>query len=320
MQELNEYTIATPFITGGNRSPNIGDYFIYRSAKDHFSLDPIALISSRVTPQSVPSDGFGKFILQLGSNCIRADFRLFGAKDTSELENLPPIHLVGVGAVGIGPVLTGFDRQAIEHFAYLFNKGGTISCRDQESFDALRKQFPGAKVYLHGCPTALWPLERGASHQKKETQFNTVFTITERFGLQREMGIFRETRGLFSGGKVPMVLCHQGIPDALWSLSKLWGFKLAKETPKTLWKFYSSARILHWGSRLHAHMIVSRSGGISFLYSHPSDRRATLFAELYGFPLVDPKKPHLVEYYPKWRYRSEMASELVSHVRSLIHG
>lgn len=292
---------------------NIGDGLILKAIQRRsgpFSRD--AIFSSRRAPtggeRRVIDEGQG--LILAGANQLQDDFQPWPGLSPAE-HRRSKLRVIPYG-VGIGGKEdnsgASFTDEAIEHIDILHDRIEYSSWRCPRTVAALKAVLPqrAEQFLMTGCPVALDnPLLEGSSfHEGDEV---VAVTITDRRGfLPRELPMIDRIAKRYPRAR-KLLIIHT---DFLFWLGPLWqqrlplgglagerlsvrhhAMKLGYEivVPKTaeeVYQLYKDTVDIHFGSRLHAHLLMlslNKKSHLTFV-----DERMTGLAEAFDFPLCPP--------------------------------
>lgn len=308
----NDWTILSPYIippemTG--KKVNLGDGFILRGIERQIGAFKTDLIFSSRRPPTAHEFStirtVGTAILG-GANQLSDDFSVWPGATGDDIR-LSGIRFVpfGVGLNGIPSRNRGFTEAAKEVIAAIHERIEYSSWRCTRTVNLLERAFPelAGRFLMTGCPVLYDnPLLESESFSDREG--SVAVTVTERGDFwDREVQTLEFVARHFRKARKTLVL-HQvfdsvssyetwpilnrllGKRIQLRNLARGLGFNVfAPLSADELIAFYRSTD-LHFGSRLHAHLLFLSLNKRSFLTS--IDERSVGFAEFLGFPLVDP--------------------------------
>ena len=293
---------------------NVGDGFILRAIERKIGkVAPELLFPAHVNP---PADQYArlknsKFTVLAGANQLQDNFSPWKGLKAEQIraENLRFVPF-GVGISGKPGGGLDLTEDAKDVLRALHEKIEFSSWRCPRTVAALEKALPELKgrFLMTCCPVVLdTPLMQGKAFMEGDRTIAVTITDRDDFW-DREMPMLHRLAERFPKARRVLVL-HNDYALPLVTVSRLellrpprklagdvlgarsLARKLGYEVyiPKTADEalaFYRNSVDMHFGSRLHAHLLMLSWNKKSFLVS--VDERMSGFSEYLGFPLCDP--------------------------------
>ena len=313
--------VLTPYLLGPasqtHKSTNLGDGFILRAMERLMGVrfPPEGLMSPRVplTDKSRSIMASARAILIAGANQLNDNYTIIPGLNSQQVHEL---HCVIVPfALGLHGVPERARRMSQETRHILREIHGRIrfsSWRCPLTVEYLAREIPEIRdqLLMTGCVVIYdEPLLGGKPFTKAEESI--AVTVTERDDFwMRETSTLRAVAGLFPKAARYLVV-HQDyvgewswwdavgsvvdrrrqkrlMPHKLRSYAQSLGFKVViPSDADAAIRFYKQID-MHFGSRLHAHLLFLSQAKRSFLTR--VDDRATGMAAAFDFPLCDPQQ------------------------------
>ena len=316
----SNYSVLTPYMIPsellGRKVVNLGDGFILRAIErqiGHFANDKC------FTPRIKPTEKIkqvlksSRTIILAGANQLNDHFSVWPGLTPNDIREQGFRFIpFGIGLHGQQGMTDSMSANTKEILEVIHDEIKYSSWRCPHTVSYLKKELPHLqhKFLMTGCPVVFdTPLLEGSKFN--EDAGSVVVTVTERHDFwSREINTLDFVARRFRNAKRYLVL-HQNFspPGKLeylrntirsydpehvnlfeklrWYASKR-GFIIV--TPKTADEcimFYRNID-LHFGSRLHAHLLFLSRNKRSFLTR--VDGRADGMAEFLGFPLCNPER------------------------------
>jgi hypothetical protein len=286
-----DYTVITPYLIppGLPKKVNVGDGFILDSATKLIGSLPAATFSNRarLDEAAIERMNASRFVVAVGANTLKDDFEITPGFTLDTLARIRvPVVLMGLGHYGVAeatrgltPVSTNLLRAVLERFPLM-----SVRCEASQRYVTQSLPDLADEVLMTGCPV-MYPVD-GIDRQfeRKHRYDLLVVTLTDRAGLERQLGLLEAGRRLFPATRRVLAL-HQDYGNAaLWQFAQREGFEVFRsEDCRDFLALYAQAD-LHFGNRVHAHLKALSNGTVSFCT--PFDLRQRYFAESLDCPLV----------------------------------
>lgn len=310
---LSPYTYP-PFTYRALRR-NIGDGFIFRAVErfvGEFSANVI------FSPRGIPTDNAKSAmnkspgVILAGANQLNDNFAPWPGLKAEEIRRGAYRFIpMGIGLGGRGGGGVDLTQDALDILEIIHDRIEYSSWRCPRTVAILEKALPHRRhqFLMTCCPVVLdKPLLEGSSFQDNADRI--AVTITDRGDFwEREVPMLIRIAERFKTSKRYLVLQQDyapiiatrlhldrlGLPRslagdrlAIRQLARNLGYEIVRpESNDAGIRFYREQADLHFGSRLHAHLLMLSLNRKSFLVA--VDERMNGFSEYLKFPLCDPQ-------------------------------
>jgi hypothetical protein len=290
---------------------NIGDGFILRAVERFVGkIDPSMLVPARKTPspRSLEKLNSAATVLLAGANQLNDHFSPWPGLTAENIRKTSYTFVpMGVGISGKDGGGLDLTLDAKARLIAMHERIAFSSWRCQRTVDALAQNVPEIKdkLLMTCCPVVLdRPLLEGVNFRKEHATI--AATVTERDDFwERETSMLERIAKVYPKSRRIMVL-HQDFAvlpanrkhgliseminnpaRKLRSFAKNLGFevRILRSADEGL-ALYTNDIDLHFGSRLHAHLLMMSLNKWSFL-TYVDERMAGI-SECLGFPLCNP--------------------------------
>jgi hypothetical protein len=329
------------------RRMNIGDGFILRAIERQigpFRHDHV--LTSRRAPFAAERQMLEKssHVVMAGANQLQDDFKPWpGLSPEAHRHSSLRVVPFGVGLAGrVGGGGVTLTANALEHLRIIHERSEFSSWRCPRTVAILDRALPELKgrFLMTLCPVVLdRPLLQGKSFPDRDGTI--AVTITDRGPFwEREVPMLQRVAQRYPKSRRLLVLHQDASPilasrlnlDRLglprrWVGEKIAIRQFARELGYEVVKprsgdegiaLYRDQVDLHFGSRLHAHLLMLSLNKKTFLIT--VDERMNGFSEYLGFPLCDPERIDSYvdfDFEPLRAKAQEAASVMARFVKSL---